>query len=167
MPRYSGKTNLGLATTKRQEPIQVLERGLIEDGVLETLERWGRGGAAMERGEVAMYYVGNNPNVPPRQLAPDGSNLTGGFKFVNNTHWLVQRNLGAGKEFLEHTVTWKSGSTKAVGDDESPPNGAGSGRNFINTLQRGDRIAVWARAYTPNAKNLVRSVEVDVYYSTI
>jgi hypothetical protein len=131
----------------RQEPIQALERGLMEDGVLETLEQWGRGGAAMERGEVAMYYLGHNPHVPPRQLAPDGLNLTGGFKFVNNTHWLVQRNLCAGREFLEHVVEWKSESTKDMGDDEYPSNGAGSGRNFVNTLQRGDRIAVWARAF--------------------
>ena len=131
----------------RQEPIQVLERGLKEDGVLELLENWGRGGAAMERGELAMWYVGHNPNVPPKQLAPDGINLIGGFKFVKNTHWLIQRNLRAGEEFLEHKIEWKSESAKDTGVGKYSINGAGSGKNFVNTLRRGDRIGVWARTF--------------------
>jgi hypothetical protein len=130
----------------RQEPIHVLERGLIEDGMLDALEGWQRGGAAMKRGETAMYYLGHNPNKLPSQLSQGGPKIKGGFELVKNKQWLVQRNLCGGEEFLEHRIEWKSECTKDM-SDKWILDGAGSGRGFIDSLQRGDRIGVWPRAW--------------------
>jgi hypothetical protein len=135
-------------TGSRQEPIHVLERGLIEDGMLDALEGWERGGAAMKRGETAIYYLGHNPNILPSQLSQGGPKMKGGFELVKNLKWLVQRNRRGEKKFLEHTIEWKS-ECKDMSD------GAGSGRGFVDSLQRGDRIGVWPRAWVSLKADIV------------
>ena len=48
--------------------------------------------------------------------------------------------------YLEHTVVWKREDVGELREEEWPLNGSGSGINFVTSLQRGDRIGVWARA---------------------
>lgn len=89
--------------------------------------------------------------------------------------WLLQRNAKGSYKVKEHKVEW---TTAEVHEDEWAEDGAGKGYNFVNSLRRGDRIAVWARSdvtillleiFAANSRqdseDHVQEVKVDVYYS--
>jgi hypothetical protein len=81
-----------------------------------------------------------------RDERKDRSKIEGGFKVVPNgtkQRWLLQENKCDSYEVMEHVVTW---TTEEVRDEEFPEDGAGKGSNFVTSLKRGDRIAVWARS---------------------
>jgi hypothetical protein len=58
----------------------------------------------------------------------------------------------AERDFLEHTVEWRDEDPEEDEDEDEdedenwPEDGSGKGRGFVASLQRGDRILIWARA---------------------
>jgi hypothetical protein len=91
----------------------------------------------------ANFYVTTAPEREVHSLA------RGGWHFVANGDkvvWKVQRNKVAHREYLEHTVVWRDDDEIDDEEDEWPENGNGKGRGFVSSLERGDRILIWARA---------------------
>jgi len=71
---------------------------------------------------------------------------------------------------ITHNTYWKNGlseNEEEAKEEEWPVDGTGSGRNFINSIRRGDRIGVWARTMIHEGENNVQSVEIDVYYAIV
>jgi hypothetical protein len=123
------------------------------------------------------FYVATNPEREVSSLS------RGGWNFVMNDDkvvWHLQQNKVAHTEYLYHTVVWRDDDAET--DEEWRPNGTGKGSGFVASLERGDRIVVWARAMVifshpsrnPRGTNYlqfafwennVSEVVVDVYYS--
>lgn len=64
------------------------------------------------------------------------------FKFVDGDKcvWKVHNNVTAERRFREHNVRWVKGEKTLVWI------GMGSGKGFVENLQPGDLIVLWARA---------------------
>jgi hypothetical protein len=134
----------------RQEPIYALHLKAISAAPFAGIDR---DQEKLEPGdEFAIYYWGNDPFTLPPWFCQDGSKFPGGFKVIHNGEkptWLLQRNRymsDTSEGYLEHTVVWKREDVGELREEEWPLNGSGSGINFVASLQRGDRIGVWARA---------------------
>lgn len=59
--------------------------------------------------------------------------------------WLVQRNVVARNGHTKHVVEWRRDDETDGVDSWWTDDGAGTGRGFIESIKRGDRICVWAR----------------------
>lgn len=64
--------------------------------------------------------------------------------------WHLQRNRRANKEPKEHEVEWnwdcEEWDCESLGRDFDAKTGAGSGVGFVRSLEKGDRVAIIARA---------------------
>ncbi|KAF2806865.1 uncharacterized protein BDZ99DRAFT_465625 [Mytilinidion resinicola] len=70
--------------------------------------------------------------------------------------WHIQRNMCASPQERTHEVEWREGSAF------DPSLGSGDGKGFCETLQPGDRIAIWARALYPGWLNCVKEASMEV-----
>jgi hypothetical protein len=125
----------------RIEPIQALKDAVPDGYMLNVAED--------ERGESAMFYEWNSPYDFPRWYSPDGQKVAGGFQVVKNGEkqmWLLQRNIISFRPFSEHGIEWTRDKLKEFKEILWPSNGCGHGINFVASLERGDRIGVWAKA---------------------
>ncbi|KAF2498268.1 hypothetical protein BU16DRAFT_615332 [Lophium mytilinum] len=91
--------------------------------------------SSLERYHVSLAAPSNTPNDPV---------------------WHIQRNMCASPQERTYEVEWRDGSTF------DPLPGSGDGQGFCETLQPGDRIAIWARALYPGWENHVKEVGVEV-----
>jgi hypothetical protein len=68
--------------------------------------------------------------------------------------WHLQGNRRGNDQSFLHTVTWnrdgKQSETESLGWDFDAKTGAGSGIEFVSSLQKGDRVAIIARAKVSN-----------------
>jgi len=85
--------------------------------------------------------------------------------------WKIQRNKRAANIFPErkfelHTVAWAAEEEVADSDESilMDETGEGSGRGFVRSLMKDDRIAVMARAQCLSY-NCIGKVELELYYS--
>lgn len=97
----------------------------------------------------ANFYLTTEPHREAHALG------RGGWRFVENEAdggvvWLVQRNKVAQRDFLEHTIEWRDDDPEegeeGEEEEEWAEDGKGNGRGFVASLERGDRIIIWARA---------------------
>ncbi|KAF2137710.1 uncharacterized protein K452DRAFT_301685 [Aplosporella prunicola CBS 121167] len=82
--------------------------------------------------------------------------------------WHLQRNKAEFSEWQRHVITW-SRDTKPVPDTKPDPeenDGIQNGEGFVEILQPGDRIGVWARAQHSGRCNNVRYAEVQCVEDT-
>ncbi|KAJ7687698.1 hypothetical protein B0H17DRAFT_939175 [Mycena rosella] len=104
---------------------------------------------------VALGFHGRRPSGPLLEVKnpaePDG-------------HWRVQTNRCASSVPVDHDIVWQDGASADL-QEAGEENGSGDGAGFIETLAPGDRIGIIARAMYLGWVNLVRSVEVVVYYA--
>ncbi|KAF8876553.1 hypothetical protein BD779DRAFT_1560070 [Infundibulicybe gibba] len=80
-----------------------------------------------------------------------------GFTYGGGMTWMLQRNAKAKSTLTNHEIIWTKGG--AFGNP-----GSGGGAGFVAALQKGDRVAVIARAMFPDWENHVESVQVDIYH---
>jgi hypothetical protein len=71
-----------------------------------------------------------------------------------NPFWHLQRNRRGRDAAFQHTIKWshdsKESASERLGWEFNSKTGAGSGVSFVHSLQKGDRIAVIARAKVGN-----------------
>ena len=94
-------------------------------------------------------------SAPPVEV-PDGEETRPDLRAnrapeEEKTTWLIQRNLVASRDMLEHEVVWNR-DDEVLTDEEWPENGTGSGRGFVASVDTGDRIGVWARCMVSSSK---------------
>jgi hypothetical protein len=134
----------------RQEPIYALHLKAISAAPAAGIDHGHRDREKLEHGdEWAIFYWGKDPHTLPQWFCEDGTRLVGGFKVVHNGEkqtWLLQRNRYTTIDFDEYTIEWRREDVGEPRTEEWPLNGSGSGTNFVASLQRGDRIGVWARS---------------------
>lgn len=69
-----------------------------------------------------------------------------GWEYVENEEggvvWQVQRNVTAKQAYTDHQVEWWMDEETEVSEED----GRGDGKGFLEKLQPGDVIALWARA---------------------
>lgn len=74
--------------------------------------------------------------------------------------WHLQRNRRGSDEPHLHTIKWnqaaKESETESIGWDFDAKTGAGSGVNFVSSLQKGDRVVIIARAKVSTYSSLER-----------
>ncbi|KAF8176375.1 hypothetical protein K438DRAFT_1607571 [Mycena galopus ATCC 62051] len=96
---------------------------------------------------------------PPRPLF-EVKNPAGGSR------WLVQTNLCATSEPMDHNIVWWADGANSDTDGGSvKENGSGDGAGFIELLVPEDRIGIIARAKFSGWVNCVRSANIVVYYA--
>ncbi|KAF2670342.1 hypothetical protein BT63DRAFT_235582 [Microthyrium microscopicum] len=120
-------------------------------------------------GGHAMTNVTRAATPMDHRIDPDDYNEaleSQGWQTVKNgesSEWLVARNRVARRQSGPMTVTWDPDNE---GEEIAwPLDGCGVGGGFVRSLQRGDRIGIWARSKYGGWMNNVVSVEVDVYHS--
>jgi len=80
--------------------------------------------------------------------------------------WKLQYNMQVSRIRRRHSIVWtKEGIADEIAETEASARGAGTGRNFVNTLSSGDRVALVVRAQYPGWQNHVFGAKVVVYYS--
>jgi hypothetical protein len=144
----------------RKDPMQVIPKpssSLKKTGRFRKYFRWGS--------SDLLFMRRNCQGILPKWLTRDGPDqIVGGFNLVKNGEdyiWLLKQNRSC-QPLLEHRIEWtRDGNVKNLATDaeakklmsncltgdekEGLTTGAGSGRNFIASLQRGDRIGIWAK----------------------
>jgi len=155
----------------RQEPIHAFHAEAISVAPFTELDQRQK---ELEPGDkLALSYRSHDPHRIPPWFCRQGSRLKGGFKIVQDGEkpmWLLQRNRHyyySAEGYLQHTIVWKR---EHIGDprrEEWPVNGSGSGINFVRSLERGDRIGIWAKVWGPCGLNEIKSVQVTVYYAIL
>jgi hypothetical protein len=120
--------------TTRREPLE----GLLLSGVGSQVPQY------QMASNAPLFFVGNSPEDMMRTVKRNGYECRRNGERLT---WLLQRNRVASQEYLEHTVEWTlDDGARETREEEWSEDGAGTGRGFVNALQSGDRIGVWARA---------------------
>jgi hypothetical protein len=92
-----------------------------------------------------------------RNRSESETKLVHGFEVVPNNNdkpmWWLQSNRVCWTEMMEHIIEWKDEFIEGTDEPNRRINGSGVGRNFIASLCRGDRIAVWAKANVSHNSN--------------
>jgi len=106
---------------------------------------------------------GNKVHVPTTLSRPSidclkrhGFSLIPPHNSASEPVWRIQSNLCAYVSETTHEVEWREGQQF----DPSP--GSGDGKYFLETLQPGDRIGVWARALYPGWVNHVKEISIEM-----
>jgi len=76
--------------------------------------------------------------------------------------WHVQANKVANKDYLDYEIVWDD---READEEENPPDGRGLGNGFIDNLQPGDCVALWAGAQYPGWQTYTKRAEIELYYS--
>jgi hypothetical protein len=155
----------------RREPLE----GLLLSGLGSEVPRYQMSNTA------PLFFVGRSPEQMMRvvkrngyECRPNGDKLT----------WMLQRNIVANPRAVEHIIEWNlNDGTVESSEEESEETGTGTGRGFVASLQKGDRIGIWARAMVrhhqtitcegdiltfvqyPGWQNRVEGAEITVYYA--
>jgi hypothetical protein len=155
----------------RREPLE----GLLLSGLGSEVPRYQMSNTA------PLFFVGSNPEQMMRIVKRNGYECRqNGDKLT----WMLQRNLVASMRAVEHIVEWTLNDDNVESaEEESEETGAGTGRGFVASLQKGDRIGIWARAMVrhhqtttcegeiltfvqyPRWQNRVEGAEITVYYA--
>lgn len=107
---------------------------------------------------------------------PEVREVEGGYELVHellqDQHHMIQANVHAKTEPTDHTVVWRW--TDDI-DGDSPEaeellvaNGRGKytgNGDFVRNLVLGDVVSVWGRARFGAWRNLVESVQIEVYWA--
>ncbi|OSD08373.1 hypothetical protein PYCCODRAFT_1462613 [Trametes coccinea BRFM310] len=122
-------------------------------------------GPAADIDGLAQWFAAARKYCAPKDARPDLEAI--GYTLVPNGRtdafvWLVQRNRVAVKQFAHYRVEWAAGQHVDSADAEE--NGRGTGEGFLETLQPGDRLAMWMRAQYPGWANTVTAPSVEVLY---
>ncbi|KAF2018294.1 hypothetical protein BU24DRAFT_421275 [Aaosphaeria arxii CBS 175.79] len=73
--------------------------------------------------------------------------------------WRLQGNRVAGQNPESYHITWSQDENRVIADD-----GAGNGKGFIDLIQEGDRVVVWARCQYPGWCCEVHELEMALFY---
>ncbi|KAF9265072.1 hypothetical protein L218DRAFT_957744 [Marasmius fiardii PR-910] len=89
------------------------------------------------------------------------------FKFVNGDKytWKVHHNITAQSDFGEYNVHWIKGEKTLIREEQKGMGiGIGNGEGFVESLQQGDLIVLWARAEQAAWVNIVEQATIVTEY---
>ncbi|KAL0563736.1 hypothetical protein V5O48_018328 [Marasmius crinis-equi] len=79
--------------------------------------------------------------------------------------WRVHHNITARSEFTEYDIEWTEGQVVESKEEEKGMGiGIGDGKGFVESLRKGDRVALWARAEQHNWRNIVDEAMIVITY---
>lgn len=110
-----------------------------------------------------LYFDRYGPNILIQRAAiPERSNNTDLEPQWEGSHsWFLQANHMANVNPVIHEIVWGREGEWEGGE------GSGKGEGFVENLEPGDRIAVWARATRRGWENRVSRVKVDIRYTVL